>query len=217
MCFVMVQELKQNALCIPKCPHKRRTYPPFHLDHVPCTSHFHQSLNKQLQVIFMMSPLPRCISALFLLLEINRQCTPQKNVSFSPAITWKIEVHLSFVVIDIYKECNTHSCMTQIKQPTYECYCMFHAVDKLRTSITHYECIVFQAVNIGILTFNVSANAWYCEAEKVKWYGQAIRQDNLGSRDGQYAGAWTYLWTRPPILNQDLDCTRLQTQWKKKK
>lgn len=145
--------------------------------------------NKHLQVFSMMSPLPRCISALFLLLEINRQCTPQKNISFSPAITWKIEVHLSFVVIDIYaedKECNTHSCMvTHIKQPTYKCYCMFHAVVKLRTSITHSECIVLQAVNIGILTFNVSANAWYCEAEKVKQYGQAIRQDNLGSRDGQ--------------------------------
>lgn len=56
-------------------------------------------------------------------------------------------------------ECNTHSCMTHIKQPTYERYCMFHAVDKLQTSITHYECMVLQAVNIGILTFIVSANA----------------------------------------------------------
>jgi len=66
--------------------------------------------NKHLQVFFMISPLSRRISVLFLLLEINRQCTPQKNVSFNPAITWKIEVHLSFVVIDIYaedKECNT--------------------------------------------------------------------------------------------------------------
>lgn len=62
---------------------------------------------------------------------------------------------------------------------------MFQATDKLRTSITHYKCIVLQAVNIGILTFIVSANAWYCEAEKVKQYSQAIRQDNLGSRDGQ--------------------------------
>jgi hypothetical protein len=80
--------------------------------------------NKHLKVFFMISPLSRCISALFLLLEINRQCTPQKNVSLSPAIIWKIEVHLSFVVIDIYaedKECNTHSCMTHIKQTTYEC------------------------------------------------------------------------------------------------
>ena len=50
---------------------------------------------------------------------------------------------------------------------------MFHALDKLVTSITHYECTVLQAVNIGILIFNVSANAWYCEAEKVEtvWLG----------------------------------------------
>ena len=118
--------------------------------------------NQHLQVLFMISPLLRCISALFLLLEIKRQCTQQKNVSFSPAITRKIEVHLSFAVTDIYaenEECNTHSWITHIKQPTYKCYCMFHAVDKLQTSITHYDCIVLQAVNIGILTFNVSANA----------------------------------------------------------
>jgi hypothetical protein len=56
---------------------------------------------KHLQVFFVKNPLPRCISAWFLLLEIKRQCTPQNNVSFSPAITWKIEVHLPFVVIDI--------------------------------------------------------------------------------------------------------------------
>jgi hypothetical protein len=42
--------------------------------------------NKHLQVFFTISPLPRCISLLFRLLEINQQCTPQKNVSFSPAI-----------------------------------------------------------------------------------------------------------------------------------
>lgn len=66
--------------------------------------------NKHLQALFMMGPLPRCIRALLLLLGNNKQCTLQKNVSFSSAITWKTEVHLSFVVIDIYAkdtECNT--------------------------------------------------------------------------------------------------------------
>jgi len=57
--------------------------------------------NKHLQVFFTISPLSRCVSVLFPLLEINRQCVPQKNVSFSPVITRKIEVHLSFVVTDI--------------------------------------------------------------------------------------------------------------------
>lgn len=77
--FVMVLEPKQNALCIPKSPQQHLTHPPFHLDHVPCTSHFHRSITSTYKY-FSWTVHCRDASAPYFYCQKSTGSVPQRNM-----------------------------------------------------------------------------------------------------------------------------------------